>query len=318
MTYNRHPHEKIKRYENNEKVRNFDEYDTFDSRGLLYKEESVKHVPVVEVREEKTGFTHYPMPMYLFHDNKAFSGPVEEKRVARAYKKGGDIEQIQPIYIYENKKKTTKIVEPIQSHSRPIKEIEKDELTNTAMPMYMYHDQKVYQNSFKPNFQKEPTKAPRKTVRDDVPIYIYKPEHEEEFIEPESSKKIIPTVIAKKEVVKEPLKESVKEFANDNVKPDKLNDKPITIGLKPINHNKIIKDDDLDMPCAQLPFAPNLEKTFQPSETKEDVSPVIFIPATLRQNSPEKIKESPKKKKEKVLRKKVLKKKKLKKTTTQI
>ena len=284
MTYNHHPHEKIRRYENNQTVEKFDDYDTLDSRGLLYEEESLKQVPIV--REEKKGFTHYPMPMYLFQDNKAFSGKVEPKETVKAHKQAVNDETIQPLYIYQNKKKVDPIPVIIpQGKSRPVKE--KDVWTHSPIPMYMYHDEKVYQNKFKPNDQKEPGKYPLKTERDDVPVYIYKPVEEKVFVEPESSKKIIPVVVAKVESPKKKIEE-IKEYANDNVKPDKMNDTPIIIKQMSSVPCKKMIDDYLDMPSARLPLAPNLEKTFMQTETKEDVSPVILIPATLKEDSPKK------------------------------
>ena len=171
MTYNHHPHEKIKRYEDGKNVEKFDDYDTLDSRGLLYEEESLKQVPII--REEKKGFTHYAMPMYLFHDNKAFSGKVEKKEIARAHKKAVDNESVQPIYIYENKKKVETEPVPViipQGKSRPV--IEKDVWVHSEMPMYMYHEEKVYQKKFKPNDQKEPKKYPIETHRDLSLIHI--------------------------------------------------------------------------------------------------------------------------------------------------
>lgn len=293
LTYNQYPREKICRYENNQKVKNFDEYDTYDSRGLLYEEESIREVPIV--RKEKQGFTHWSMPMYLFHDNKAFSGTVEKKDVARTNKRAKTDEHIISMYIWENKHKPEVIVAPVPVETvRKARPEQKEKLEHTPMPMYMYHQDTVYKGKFSPNIQKEPKKTPKKVVTDIQPIYIYKPESVVEFVEPESSKKIIPKKVkpeSSKKIIETPVKVHSK---NNPIRPD-VGDEPVHIIKRPLFHLNAKKSDDFDMPSAQLPKAPDLETTFEPTETREDVSPVILIPATLREDSPEKPKEEPRK-----------------------
>ena len=270
-------------------MKNFDDYDTFDSRGLLYEEESIKEVPIV--RKEKQGFTHWSMPMFLFHDNKTYSGKVDKKEVARAHKKGKDDEELLSVYIYQNKKQVQPeevFVSSRPAKTRPLIIEDKDELVHTPMPMYLYYDDTVYQGKYKPNNQKEPKKTPKKVKTEVQPMYIYKPEIKEEvFIEPESSKKILPVVVKQ---------ESEKLIANDNVVPDEMNDKPIRIKQRAIFHMKDVVLEDIDVPSSRLPEPPTVN--YEPSITKEDHTPVILIPATLREESPPKTKrKSPKKKK---------------------
>lgn len=291
LTYNQHPYEKIRKYENNEKVKNFDEYDTYDSRGLLYEEESIREVPIV--RKEKQGFTHWSMPMFLYHDNKTFSGTAEKKEVAKTNKKAKTGEHIISMYIWENKPQPEVVVTPVPVKPLAKKVVkEKETLEHTPMPMYMYHQDTVYQGKFRPNVQKEPKRAPKKVRTDIQPIFIYKPEPEIEFVEPESSKKIIPKKV-KLESSKKIVETPVKVHSKCTPLSADLSDEPIEIKKRPIFHVKAQKVDDFDMPSAQLPRAPNLETTFEPTETHEDATPVILIPATLREDSPEKPKEDP-------------------------
>ena len=256
----------------------------------MYEEESIKEIQFVV--KEKKGFTHTSMPFYLYHDNNSFAGNYDQKEIAKPHKQAVNDEELISMYIWENKPKPKPVVvmKEVKEKSRPVKPKEEEEVWEyTPMPMFMYHEETTFQGKEKPNIQKEPKRSPKKVKLESVATYIYKPVYEPEFVEPESSKKVVPVIVEKEIVKKEIVKqESVRETANDDVRPDKLGDAPISILQRPLFHLNKPAIEDVDLPSPILPPPPNLSIRHEPSETREDVTPVILIPATLREDSPEK------------------------------
>ena len=344
LTYNQHPRDKIRRYENNQKVDKFDEYDTFDSRGLLYEEESIKEMPLIVKKDE--GWVHTSMPFYLYHDNKAFSGQYKQKATREPEKKGKVKEDIIQDYIYANKRKPVVVQEEViqpqvvikekkefthtpmpfflygddveskgkykQPEVKPTRkkpEVGEEVLTNfiyaprkketprpvvvekkedpwvhTPMPMFMYYEDTIYKGKEVSNGVQKPTKSPKSAEETIQPNYVYQPEKQAEpvFIEPESSKKVVPVVVAKV------ADEKKKDSGIKPVKRETMEDHPIKPRHKPVHSIPPPEMEHVDMPSALLPRPPNIQEKFEPSVTKEDTSPVILIPATLREVSPEK------------------------------
>jgi hypothetical protein len=239
------------------------------------------------VVKEKREFTHTAMPFFLYNDDIVSKGKYTQPEVKQARKQAVVGEEINLDFIYCKKKKPVEVARPVV-----VKKKEEEEWTHAPMPMFMYYEDTMYKGKETMNIQQEPKKAPKRSDETLQPLYIYKMEREEKpvFLEPESSKKIVPIV------VKKTVDKKLDDSESRGVKMDKENDKPIKLDKRFIDAFKPLEMEDVDMPSAMLPHPPNIKKKFEPSQTKEDLPPVILMPTTLKELSPEKKRDSPVKK----------------------
>ena len=296
LTHGRHPTEKIKQYENDQTVEKFDEYDTFDSRGLLYVEDSIREVTTI-VREENIGFTHTPMPMFLYRDQTIFKGINEQKNIILAKKKPVTQKQVHDNYIWENKKQVHTPIPIETARTRPIKQ--KDDLTSFKMPSYNYYDNKVTQGKVQAKYIEDPIK---KAVQDETlqPVYIYRPPVQiislpESEIESKRSNKVILLPV----MVPLVISEKVLPMGGNKLQPD-LSKDTFMNPLEPINisPNVFPNEGGYDEPLMLLPNAPLFNTPLPkeiPVKVEEDHTPVI-IPIIIEEPVySEKKVESPKK-----------------------
>ena len=108
LTHKGYPHQAIRDFEDNQKVKNFDEFDTIDSRGLQYVEKEVEVIP------ERAPFEYEPYEGLLWDYGRRKEYEVPQIPKTDAAMKPTKGESIQAFYVYGRKKEEPKV--RLESH----------------------------------------------------------------------------------------------------------------------------------------------------------------------------------------------------------